>query len=98
MFGFNAWVPVLIFPTPKAPVFLVGYSCSAAFCIVGILGIFLMRFLFIRRAKQLGYVRNEYGLLIPPEFATQYVPRDEESASDEASIEKTGAIVSGAEK
>ncbi|KAK9358777.1 hypothetical protein V1504DRAFT_441847 [Lipomyces starkeyi] len=30
MFGFNAWVPVLIFPTPKAPVFLVGYSCSAA--------------------------------------------------------------------
>ncbi|KAK9333293.1 hypothetical protein V1520DRAFT_270641 [Lipomyces starkeyi] len=33
MFGFNACVPVLIFPTPKAPVFLVGYSCSARFAL-----------------------------------------------------------------
>ncbi|KAK9494340.1 hypothetical protein V1508DRAFT_437980 [Lipomyces doorenjongii] len=69
----------------------------SAFCVC-IFGIFLMRFLFIRRAKQLRYVRNEYGLLIPPEFATQYVPRDEESAGDEASIEKTRAIVYGTEK
>ncbi|KAK9320967.1 major facilitator superfamily domain-containing protein [Lipomyces orientalis] len=98
MFGFNAWVPVLIFPTAKAPVFLVGYSCSAGFCVVGILGILLMRYLFIRRAKQLGYVKNEYGLLIPPELGTEYVPRDEESGGETVSLEKETVAVYATDK
>ncbi|KAK9464873.1 major facilitator superfamily domain-containing protein [Lipomyces arxii] len=94
MFGFNAWVPVLIFPTYKAPVFLVGYSVNCAFCATGIFGTLTMRWLFIYRARRLGYVRNEYGLLVAPEMLLprSFVARDEDLVSSTSNNGKEAEV------
>ncbi|KAK9378178.1 major facilitator superfamily domain-containing protein [Kockiozyma suomiensis] len=75
----QAWLPLLLFPTPKAPHYPVGYKVTVG--LVGVEAIGVLHFLWQskREARRKGKVFNKYGLAVAAEDADVMRLRDDEN-------------------
>ncbi|EXJ85717.1 hypothetical protein A1O1_06085 [Capronia coronata CBS 617.96] len=90
-YGFTAWMPLYLFPTPDAPHYKFGYQVQAGFYGFSIL-ITLTWVYMYRRDERLGkYTTNALGLPVAPEEMDGLTPRTPSSqASKEYSSGKMG--------
>ncbi|KAK9453395.1 major facilitator superfamily domain-containing protein [Dipodascopsis uninucleata] len=63
-YAMTAWLPLVIFPTPQAPHYKVGYQVSAAILVLEILSILGFFYYLKWEQKRLGKVINEFGLAV----------------------------------
>ncbi|KAK9458944.1 major facilitator superfamily domain-containing protein [Lipomyces oligophaga] len=96
-YAINAWLPVVIFPTDKAPEYDVGYEITTGLIGLEFIGILFMLYMSNREAKKRGRVLNKFGLAVDVEDAnfngdmTHIVDRDLEEKDLE-----TGAVITHA--
>ncbi|KAK9362929.1 major facilitator superfamily domain-containing protein [Lipomyces starkeyi] len=66
-YAVQAWLPLLIFPTPEAPVYKIGYKFTTG--LVGIEAMSILFFLYMskREQRQRGMVINKFGLAVMAE-------------------------------
>ncbi|KAJ8103582.1 major facilitator superfamily domain-containing protein [Lipomyces tetrasporus] len=86
LFAMGAWVPLLIYPTPKAPHFPIGYWVTMAFAIGAALGIVFVHYYHRWDIKRRGMTVNRYGLIIDKIYLTA------EEASTRGDIEGYGTV------
>ncbi|KAK9491214.1 major facilitator superfamily domain-containing protein [Lipomyces doorenjongii] len=70
LFAMGAWVPLLIYPTPKAPRFPIGYWVTMTFAIGAALGIVFVHYYHRWDTKRRGMTVNKYGLIIDKKYLT----------------------------
>ncbi|KAJ8101579.1 major facilitator superfamily domain-containing protein [Lipomyces tetrasporus] len=92
-YAIQAWLPLLIFPTPEAPVYKIGYKLTTALTVVE--GSSIMFFLYMsrREQKQRGMVINKFGLAV---MAEDLEGLELSPASGTASIEEKNRTEIGA--
>jgi len=66
-YGFSAWMPLLLFPTPKAPHYPIGYEVQAGFYVLSIFITCTWVYLYRRDVRLGKYCTNELGLPASPE-------------------------------
>ncbi|KAK9322978.1 major facilitator superfamily domain-containing protein [Lipomyces orientalis] len=66
-YAMNAWLPVVIFPTQKAPKYTVGYQITTALIGLEAIGVLFMLFMSRREAHKRGRVINKFGLAVDAE-------------------------------
>lgn len=65
--AFSMWTPLVLFPTPKAPHYPIGYQVVAALDVVDFMALVAFWYLSRREHKVKGLVKNSYGLWVPRE-------------------------------
>ncbi|KAK9458947.1 major facilitator superfamily domain-containing protein [Lipomyces oligophaga] len=66
-YAINAWLPVVIFPSYKAPHYSCGYQIITGLLGVEFMGVLFMLYMSKREARLRGRVINEYGLAVDVE-------------------------------
>ncbi|KAK9466034.1 major facilitator superfamily domain-containing protein [Lipomyces arxii] len=77
--AFIAWLPIVIFPTVKAPHYSVGYQVTAGLIGLQIIGVFNFLAWSKWEQRKRGMVFNEFGLAVLPDDLHVIVGSDEES-------------------
>ncbi|KAK7202909.1 putative pantothenate transporter [Myxozyma melibiosi] len=87
----QAWLPLLLFPTPKAPHYPVGYKVTTG--LVGVEAVGVLHFLWQtkREARRKGKVINKFGLAVAAEDY-KGLTRDSAEELDLGSVEKIGIV------
>ncbi|KAK9458946.1 major facilitator superfamily domain-containing protein [Lipomyces oligophaga] len=67
----TAWLPLVIFPSYKAPHYSCGYQIITALIGVEFLGVLFMLYMSKREIRKRGRIINEYGLAVDAENAFQ---------------------------
>ncbi|KAK9453368.1 major facilitator superfamily domain-containing protein [Dipodascopsis uninucleata] len=68
-YAMTAWLPVVIFPTEKAPKYSVGYQITTGLIVLEAMGVMFFLFMTKYEAKAKGRVVNKYGLAVDAEEA-----------------------------
>ncbi|KAK9236981.1 major facilitator superfamily domain-containing protein [Lipomyces kononenkoae] len=63
-YAMNAWLPLVLFPTPEAPHYKYGYQAAIGFCCGDYLSIAAFWYAVRWDRKRRGMVLNEYGLAV----------------------------------
>ncbi|KAK9465547.1 major facilitator superfamily domain-containing protein [Lipomyces arxii] len=97
-YAMTAWLPVVIFPTYKAPRYSVGYQITTGLLGLEFMGVLFMLFMSRREARQRGRVINEFGLAVDAEDAMGLgANMHNYSAPGESDIEKYPSVIEGVE-
>ncbi|KAK9480465.1 major facilitator superfamily domain-containing protein [Lipomyces japonicus] len=87
-YGFNAWLPVVIFPTNKAPKYSVGYQITTGLLFLEACGVLFMAYMSKREARMKGRVINKYGLAVDTEDAIDFTGPGNYKAPGHEIVEK----------
>ncbi|KAJ8101580.1 major facilitator superfamily domain-containing protein [Lipomyces tetrasporus] len=95
-YAMNAWLPVVIFPTQKAPKYIVGYQIITALIGLEFIGVLFMLYMSRREAHQRGRVMNKFGLAVDAEDAVEgfTAPRVSDAEKD---VEAGVTVIDGLE-
>ncbi|KAK9452529.1 major facilitator superfamily domain-containing protein [Dipodascopsis uninucleata] len=97
LFAITSWLPLLIFPTPKAPRFPIGFYCSMGWGILSAIFTLITTWYHRYDIRRRGLAINKYGLIYVPEEANVMVAPDDIDLSEQGYQGKKETVVSAIE-
>ncbi|KAK9458921.1 major facilitator superfamily domain-containing protein [Lipomyces oligophaga] len=89
--SFSMWVPLLIFPTPQAPHYKLGYKVLCGFNGIDMLA--LIAFLYLSKREHRDKVQNAYGLWVSRDDYLIHLQEIEDRERDELSVVPVNSMI-----